>query len=136
MGQKLLWHVKDGLQTVNMRLFSPFDLLILATVVFAGFFSFFFGNLNGKSDNFVIFADNQKIEIPVDFDTVLSINSVEIHIKNGEAKITESDCPNQICVLQRPLSESGQIVCVPNKVIVSLNKKSGKKQPKVDVYAH
>lgn len=134
--QKQLWRAKDGLQIVNMKLFSPFDLLILAVVILSAFFPFFIENLSEKSDNFVIFTEDEKIEISIESDTILFINSVEIRIKNGAAKIVESNCPNQICVLQKPLSDNGQIVCVPNKIIVSRSFKSDKKQPKVDVYAH
>jgi len=119
-----------------MRLFSPFDFLILIFVVFAAFFPVFFKNLSEKSDSFVIFANNEKIEISFDCDTILVVNSAEIHIKDGTARIVENDCPSQICVLQKPLTENGQIVCVPNKIIVSLNRKSDKTQPKIDVYAH
>lgn len=43
-------------------------------------------------------------------------------IENGNADITESDCPNQLCVLFPPLSENelGIIYCAPHGVVVVL----------------
>ena len=118
-----------------MRLFSPFDLLILAVVVFSAGFVFIFKNFTEKNDNFVIFADGEKIEIPIERDTVLLINTAKIRIENGTAQIEKNNCRHQICVAQKPLSENGQIICVPNKIAILLNKR-GLSSPKVDVYAH
>jgi hypothetical protein len=127
--------MKRSKNTCVFQLFSPFDFLILIFVVFTAFFPFFFNSFGEKNDNFTVFYGERKIEIPFDGDTILIINFVKIHIKDGSAKIMESNCPNQICVAQIPLNQNGQIVCVPNKIIVSRNIKS-KIQPKVDVYAY
>jgi hypothetical protein len=111
-----------------MKLFSPFDFLLIAAV-FGGSF-LFFADKNKKNDNFEIYFDGKIIEIPLFCDTTININSVKIELKNQTAKIIESSCPNQICVASPLLNCDGQIVCVPNKVIVSLHKnKTG-----IDVY--
>ena len=42
-------------------------------------------------------------------------------IKNGKADITEADCPDRLCVHQKPISMTNEtIVCLPNKVVVSI----------------
>ena len=42
-------------------------------------------------------------------------------IKDGGASITEASCPDKICVRQGIIKEAGQsLVCLPNKVIVTL----------------
>ncbi len=42
-----------------------------------------------------------------------------VEIKDGKARIKESDCPNQICVLTGWVSSCGEAaVCIPNKVAV------------------
>ncbi|MCL1945980.1 MAG: NusG domain II-containing protein [Chitinivibrionia bacterium] len=115
-----------------MKLFSFFDFFIIIFVFFAIFFSFFIQNIIQKKDKFVIFTQNQKIEFPLSKDTTIFINSVEIELKNQTAKITKSDCKNQICVASPKIYSNGQIVCVPNKVMVLLNKKN----TEIDVYAH
>ncbi|QAR33357.1 NusG domain II-containing protein [Geovibrio thiophilus] len=42
-----------------------------------------------------------------------------VEVKDGKARIKESDCPNQICVLTGWVSSCGDAaVCIPNKVAV------------------
>lgn len=42
-------------------------------------------------------------------------------ISHGKAKITEASCPDLICVDHHAVSAEGeQIVCLPNKVVVSI----------------
>lgn len=42
-------------------------------------------------------------------------------IKDGKADITEADCPDRLCVHQKPISMTNEtIVCLPNKVVVSI----------------
>lgn len=45
-----------------------------------------------------------------------------LQIKDGRAKMTEADCPDQICVHQKAISEQGEsIICLPNKVVVEVS---------------
>ena len=42
-------------------------------------------------------------------------------IENGYAFISESDCPDQVCVHSKKISKSGEtICCLPNKVLLSV----------------
>lgn len=42
-------------------------------------------------------------------------------IKGGRADITEADCPDRLCVHQKPIAKTNEtIVCLPNKVVVSV----------------
>lgn len=46
----------------------------------------------------------------------------QIKIENGSVYMSESDCANQVCVQQGRISRSNQtIVCLPNKVVVSID---------------
>ena len=55
-------------------------------------------------------AEDQKIRIG---DT----NVCEI--RDGEARMTEADCPDQICVHSAPVSgRGGSIVCLPNHIVL------------------
>lgn len=48
-------------------------------------------------------------------------------IKEGEADVIEATCPDKICVHQSPISETGEtIVCMPNRVIVTIEQASQK----------
>ncbi len=42
-------------------------------------------------------------------------------IKDGNADMTDADCPDHICVNHMPISKNKEtIVCLPNKVIVEI----------------
>ena len=42
-------------------------------------------------------------------------------IKDGQADMTEAECPDQICVEHKSISKNKEtIVCLPNKVIVEI----------------
>ncbi len=46
-------------------------------------------------------------------------------IKDGKADITDASCPDGICVKHRAVSRDGEsIICLPNKVVVEIEKKS------------
>lgn len=46
-------------------------------------------------------------------------NILEIH--NGEARMSEADCPDRLCVHQKAISRDGEsIICLPNKIVVSV----------------
>ncbi len=42
-------------------------------------------------------------------------------IKDGEAFMTEADCPDGICVAHKPIKNTGEsIVCLPHKIVVEI----------------
>jgi hypothetical protein len=44
-----------------------------------------------------------------------------LEISGGRAKMTEADCPDQLCMYQKAISLDGEmIVCLPNKVVVTV----------------
>ena len=44
-----------------------------------------------------------------------------LRIKNGEATMIQADCPDQLCVHQKPVSMNHEsIICLPNKVVVEV----------------
>ncbi|WP_352397331.1 NusG domain II-containing protein [[Clostridium] aminophilum] len=62
---------------------------------------------------------------PLDQDTEFEIQSIAGHvhfiIKDGKAAITESTCPDKVCVHTGWISQSGElIVCLPNQVVVTV----------------
>ncbi len=49
-------------------------------------------------------------------------------LKDGTADVTEASCPDKICVHQSPISQTGEtIVCMPNRVIVTIEQASQKR---------
>lgn len=44
---------------------------------------------------------------------------ITVHIHDGEIAVTESDCPDQLCVHMGAISKTGdRIICAPNKFVV------------------
>ena len=63
--------------------------------------------------------------LPLSADTELEIGEGEkrnlLVISDGEARISEASCPDHVCVKRGRVSFDGQsIVCLPNKVVVSI----------------
>ena len=53
-----------------------------------------------------------------------------IRIKHGYVTMSEASCENQVCVKHKAISKTGEsIICLPNKVVVSI---SGKEANKYD----
>jgi len=78
--------------------------------------------------NWVVIMCNDKPETrySLDIDQEISIIGVlgetKVSIKNGRAKITESPCRNKLCILMGDFGkEGGALVCVPNKVVVTVS---------------
>lgn len=63
---------------------------------------------------------------PLNENTVLDIKTNSGHniveVKDGQVRVTEADCPNQICVKTHPMTKElpFPIVCVPHKLTVEL----------------
>ena len=50
----------------------------------------------------------------------------KITIKGGKVQVSKSSCKNQVCVKQGSISTTHQsIVCIPNRVVVSIEGKDG-----------
>ena len=51
-----------------------------------------------------------------------------VMIEDGTVRITDADCPDQLCMKQRSISKNGEsIICLPHKLIIQITG-SGEKQ--------
>lgn len=59
---------------------------------------------------------------PLTEDRTVRINDTNIcEIKDGKVRMTEADCPDQICVHMIPIDRrGGSIVCLPNEVVLTI----------------
>lgn len=54
-------------------------------------------------------------------DKELKIQGATVKIKDGSISITESDCPDKVCVNTGEISKQGEsIVCVPNEIVITI----------------
>jgi hypothetical protein len=102
------------------------DFCIISLILFSGIIIFFF-QINHKNDVQIIISVNNEIYHTTDFhNNKISIENYAIlEIQDNKARITNSTCKNKLCEHQG-WSNSLPIVCVPNKIIVSFNKKKNK----------
>ena len=82
----------------------------------------------GKGETVVIRVDGKEYaRLPLDEDAELLIEGVNggtnlLIIKDGEAYISEATCPDLVCVHTGHADELKSIVCLPNRVTVSIEK--------------
>jgi len=79
-----------------------------------------------KSDYAVIEYNGQTENISLSKDQIFTLeNGVVIEVKGGRIRVKDSDCPQKICVKHGWLRYANDvIVCLPNKTILYLPKKS------------
>ena len=59
---------------------------------------------------------------------------IRINGGNGKAKMTDADCPDQLCVHQKAASKNHEsIICLPNKVVVEVD---GSEESEFDAVAN
>ena len=73
--------------------------------------------------------------LPIDKDRIVSVDGPEgrtvVEIKDRRLRVTESPCHNKLCIKQGWI-ESGAIVCLPNKVVVTIGDHEGEINKIVD----
>jgi hypothetical protein len=67
--------------------------------------------------------------LPLAKDRMVSVDGPKgrtfIEIKNQKVRITESPCPNKLCIEQGWI-DNGGLVCLPNKVVITIGGHKGK----------
>lgn len=58
----------------------------------------------------------------LDKDIVVDIEGTnQLTIRNNKADMTWADCPDKLCVRQKPVSKDGEsIICLPNQIVISI----------------
>lgn len=112
------------------------DIIIIAAVLCISALLFLCINLLANTGSYAnIEVDGSIVaSLPLNIDTVYNVeidgrvtNIVEI--KNKSAKVISAECPDKICVNHKSISKSGEsIICLPNKVIVTVESGSGEKE--------
>lgn len=55
-------------------------------------------------------------------------------IEGGKAYVDEASCPDGVCAAHKPISRNGEsIVCLPNKVVISVRTNAGENTPDIIV---
>ena len=110
------------------------DKVLLLICIFLSFYSFVYvREAIPKGTEVRIEVDGRlKYTFPlnkdrtVEFSGVMGMTTVEI--KGGKVRMKEAPCPNRVCIHQGWI-ESGSIICLPNKVIVTISRPDNSKGP-------
>ena len=80
----------------------------------------------------VVELDGKEIaRYPLNEDTVAEIKTEDGHvntlvIESGSANVISADCPDKLCVKQRPIKMAGEsIICLPHKLVIRIEGESG-----------
>lgn len=69
--------------------------------------------------------DLNAVAVPYTIEIDEDVSYNKIYVENGQISITEANCPDQICVAHKPISDGVEpIVCLPNRVTIQI-KSSG-----------
>ena len=104
-----------------------FIAMLLAAVIFLGALYY---ACRGEGESVSVRVDNEFFgEYSLSDDAQIELHSAGgynlLVIKDGKASIEKASCPDGICSSHRPISREGEsIVCLPNKVVVTVNKET------------
>lgn len=104
------------------------DLILLAVLLLIGIVTLTIACVvqNGRGETVVVKVDGEEtLRLPLNEDREILIDGYGggknlLVIKDGTAKITEADCPEQICVKTGKATEMKSVVCAHNRVVVSI----------------
>lgn len=97
-------------------------LLILALVVLSAYGFVFAKEIMPQGSEVRIEVEGRtRYILPLSVNKVITVGGPSgntiIEIKNNRAKITESPCPNKLCIHQGWI-DRGALVCLPNRILV------------------
>lgn len=106
------------------------DIILAAVILLIAVAGLLLMNINKTQGDFAVVKIDgvEKHRYPLSENVTLNIvtgengeNTNTLVIKDGEAVMTEADCPDGICVAHRPIKNTGEsIVCLPHKIVVEI----------------
>lgn len=108
---------------VRTRL-SAGDICVLAFVIVLALVLFLFPSGN-RGQTCTVTWDNGETTLPLDTPTTLTLESrgytLTIVVHNGCVSVTDTTCPDALCVAAGEISAEGEIlVCVPAGVVIRI----------------
>jgi hypothetical protein len=71
--------------------------------------------------------DLDAVAVPYDFVVETKWGHNTVHVEQGSVRVSEADCPDQICVHQGKITGDDllPIVCVPHRVVIEIEEAGG-----------
>lgn len=106
----------------NRKLVKASDIIILSIILIL-IISFIFILPRHKGGSKVEVYENGKLihSVSLHKDQVIKIEGkLDIHIEKGFVYIKNSTCPDKLCQKHKINKVGGQLICLPNKIIVKI----------------
>lgn len=109
-----------------------FDIILAVAVLAAGALFMFLFQFAKKDGSYVVVRQGKKLvgEYPLSVDGTYEITTFYgrnvLVIKDNEAYMAESDCPDHICERMGHIKNTGEtIICLPNEVFITITDRKG-----------
>lgn len=116
--------MRNELKNSFKTIFKKGDLILLAVLLVAVILTIIFA-VGGDDEYVQIYVDGvlkYEVSLYSNMEIDLLDGKMTVVIKDGKAWVEHSDCVEQTCVNNSPLTSSGgMIVCLPNKVVVKIS---------------
>ena len=101
------------------------DFILILSVIFIALSAFLFLHITkdeGSGDVVVKVDGDIYGRYDITHDEIIDINnSNTLVIEDRKVFMKEADCPDKLCIKQKSISRDGEsIICLPNKVIVTI----------------
>ena len=105
------------------KLITKKDFILVLIVLVVGAVGIILLNSADKGKTATIKVDGKVVEtISLYEDDVIQLNGVVVSCENGEICVTESTCPDKVCVRSGKISKAGEgIICAPNRVSIEID---------------
>lgn len=107
------------------------DILILGMILAVAFLTWFLPHMaenDTSGSEVVVLRDGNEIgRYSLSADAIITLRGTDnsynlILVSEGSVKVTDADCPDQLCVRQRSISKSGEsIICLPHKLVITID---------------
>lgn len=103
-------------------MFKPGDFAVLAVIVAVSWLWWSSADPQGGApEKLRVVSPAGEDTLDLSRDTVITRGAVRIEIRQGQAAITESDCPTRQCVSTGWLNGTGEMsACMPNGVFIEM----------------
>ena len=108
----------------KFHMIKPFEAVIIMLVLLGSIAAAVILNRSGSGPRTaVICCGDVRHELSLDKDGLFRFDGIDadFEVKNGKIRMTEVSCPDKLCEKTGYIGSSGQsIICVPNKITVSV----------------
>ncbi len=105
-----------------MKVFVRKDIFVIVIILLVAVSFFLFENSKAKAGRVVVYVDGKRVMIidrPGEYPVYRNGKRVTTVVFNGkEVRVKDSTCPLKICEKMGWVGPGGEIICVPNRVVV------------------